>query len=873
MTCATSRTAANIASKAKPLRRRASLRLHAIAVAVATVASLWGAASASALTITEFTDGLTALSQPARIAAGPDGNMWFTASTAGRVGRITPAGVITEWQVDDGGSSPSGITAAGDDLWFVKIKAAQAGIVRITTAGVMQTFSTGGVVPRGWIAVGPNGDLWFTGVFGGNAAIARMSTAGAMVAIYTTGLVGGSLRGITRGPDDKMWFANRNGGIGKITDAGVVTEYGVGTLIATPHEIASADGKLWFTEADGGRIGRITTDGQEIREFDGGLTPSGLPTGIATGPDGNLWIAGRDAHTIARVEPSGAITEYGTSEGLSADSGPMAIAAGPANTLWFADSAKTRIGRVTLYDKPAVSTSAATAIEQTTATLNGSVDAQDAATDAHFEWGTTMLYGTSTTPAPIVGSTPTPITAPLSGLTAGTTYFFKLVATNAHGTSESAGSFTTAAAPPPPPPAVSTSSATAIEQTTATLNGTVDAQDASTSAHFEWGLDTGYGAITSTSTIEGATPMPITASLTGLTAGTTYFFKLVASNAHGTRESAGNFTTAAAPPPLPPAVSTSSATAIAQTTATLNGSVDAQDATTDAHFEWGTTTSYGTSTTPATIVGSTPTPITAPLSGLTAGTTYFFKLVATNAHGTRESAGSFTTAAAPPPAETSPPPAETPPPPAVTPPPPAVTAPPSATPPPPAIAKTTPPPAVPAAVTLDAKRCPLVGRAVIGTDAADARSGGASTDLMFGLAGNDTLRGMAGSDCIFGQIGGDRLLGGAGADTLRGGDGNDDVQGEAGDDTLDGDAGNDKIAGGRGDDSLAGGAGADRLSDASGTDELSGGAGNDRLNARDTSAAGRRASDTVNCGAGSRDVAVVDRRDRVSRTCERVLRR
>ena len=68
----------------------------------------------------------------------------------------------------------------------------------------------------------------------------------------------------------------------------------------------------------------------------------------------------------------------------------------------------------------------------------------------------------------------------------------------------------------------------------------------------------------------------------------------------------------------------------------------------------------------------------------------------------------------------------------------------------------------------------------------------------------------------------------------------------------------DRVSGGNGDDRLTGGAGKDRVS---------GGAGNDRIFVRD----GQR--DRVNCGSGGRDRVTADRRDRVSRSCERVSRK
>src|SRR5262249_54117284 len=49
---------------------------------------------------------------------GPDGNMWFTNPTGDTIGRVTPAGVVTEFQLAKG-TLPKTITAGADgNLWF-----------------------------------------------------------------------------------------------------------------------------------------------------------------------------------------------------------------------------------------------------------------------------------------------------------------------------------------------------------------------------------------------------------------------------------------------------------------------------------------------------------------------------------------------------------------------------------------------------------------------------------------------------------------------------------------------------------------------------------------------------------------------------------
>ncbi|HEX6968288.1 MAG TPA: hypothetical protein VF174_05690, partial [Micromonosporaceae bacterium] len=105
-----------------------------------------------------------------------------------------------------------------------------------------------------------------------------------------------------------------------------------------------------------------------------------------------------------------------------------------------------------------------------------------------------------------------------------------------------------------------------------------------------------------------------------------------------------------APPSQTPTVTTGSATGITSTTATIAGTINPNGLSTTYHFEYGTTTSYGTQTpAPDGSVGSgtTATSVSATLSGLTAATTYHYRLVATNSAGTTNASdATLTTSAA-----------------------------------------------------------------------------------------------------------------------------------------------------------------------------------------------------------------------------------
>ena len=163
----------------------------------------------------------------------------------------------------------------------------------------------------------------------------------------------------------------------------------------------------------------------------------------------------------------------------------------------------------------------------------------------------------------------------------------------------------------------------------------------------------------------------------------------------------------------------------------------------------------------------------------------------------------------------------------------------------------------PDACAAGAKACPA------GSNANDRLTGTAGADNICGLFGNDAIDGMGGDDFLFGDACDKKAKLGA---AQAGKDGNDKLNGGDGNDTLYGAGGNDALTGGKGNDRLFGGAGNDKLTGGTGKNTYDAGAGNDNVNARN------RVKETVTCGAGKRDVATVDRNDRV-KGCEKVRRR
>ncbi|MGH2849882.1 MAG: hypothetical protein ACRDLP_04635 [Solirubrobacteraceae bacterium] len=84
---------------------------------------------------------------------------------------------------------------------------------------------------------------------------------------------------------------------------------------------------------------------------------------------------------------------------------------------------------------PSATTGAASAVTYQSATLAGSVRPGGLSTVVYFQYGTTSKYGVQSAPVQVAaGSKSVPISIPISGLTATTTYHYRIVATNATGT-------------------------------------------------------------------------------------------------------------------------------------------------------------------------------------------------------------------------------------------------------------------------------------------------------------------------------------------------------------------------------------------------------------------------------------------------------
>ena len=196
-------------------------------------------------------------------------------------------------------------------------------------------------------------------------------------------------------------------------------------------------------------------------------------------------------------------------------------------------------------------------------------------------------------------------------------------------------------------PVPTTTPATAIANTSTTINGSIDANGATTTGFFEWSTSATLSTYTSISlgSISGSEPTLQSSSLTGLTSGTTYYFRIVTVSS-AVRYAGEIFSFTTYEPASTPVVITTTPSNISITTATLNASVDPNlQSVTQIDFILSQNSDMSSplptftvfdldedgapTTTKTTLAGASPTDISRDVSGLLTTTTYYYYAVIT----------------------------------------------------------------------------------------------------------------------------------------------------------------------------------------------------------------------------------------------------
>ena len=410
-----------------------------------------------------------------------------------------PAGAAIVEPVGGLASSTTGIVLGGDgNLWVAE--ANNDSIARISPEGqFLQRVPLGGSPTN--VSTGPGGKVWVA-VGGAKKLVAIEATAATptVTSISTAGLSNCGPVGLTDGRDGRMYFSMPNGSFG-CTDPSRISSVNASATEApaaavtggggTVFDLAVAGGKLFAPDFDGGVVRRLTlgtapsveatlaapldsapdgitvdeagtiwvtafSTGQVLRfaptasaaTVVPGITVGKLvsPFGIFAAGDGRIYVAGADSQNLLRLNADGTGATFFP---MPADSRPWQIAGGPGGDLFVTDQGT--LPRVLRFvnTAPRDTTGAAVASGPASGSVSATIDPRGNETQVVFDYGTTTAYGQTTPPTNVpAGTASVPVSAALTGLAAGTTYYARVRATNGEGTTAGAGStFTT-------PPAV-----------------------------------------------------------------------------------------------------------------------------------------------------------------------------------------------------------------------------------------------------------------------------------------------------------------------------------------------------------------------------------------------------------------------------------
>lgn len=210
------------------------------------------------------------------------------------------------------------------------------------------------------------------------------------------------------------------------------------------------------------------------------------------------------------------------------------------------NGAGTTTGEEKTFKTSALSAASATTgpakfITKSSATVTGTINPNGTSTSYWFWYGPSQPCKYHTTGVTgLTGTSDISVSADLIGLATDTTYYYRISTNNIKGAVDGEDkTFKTAAVTNAP--VVTTSAARDVKASSATVGGTVNPNGKATTYYFQYGTTTAYGATApamSQSAGSGTSSVPVTTSISGLKANTTYNYRIVAVNSDGTSNGA-----------------------------------------------------------------------------------------------------------------------------------------------------------------------------------------------------------------------------------------------------------------------------------------------------------------------------------------------
>jgi streptogramin lyase len=295
--------------------------------------------SSKAAVFTEY--NLPSGSSPINLALDNRSYVWFTNYGPDKIGRLIP-GTVGSYEIREfdlpSGSKPWGITCENSSkrrIWFTEYSRDRIGVIVDWVSdslgegqkkyNLTEFLLSTGAGPRG-IALELNYNKTANPPKGTNTA--------------------------------RIWFTEFNkGAIGTIhlnystlsgRPSSLVVEWFLPDSNSQPLSIIYVNGKVWFTEYQGDRIGCLELIDEKqnktlIKEWP--LISGSKPWGISNDTYGNIWVALSGRNRIAKLNPyTNEITEYLIP---TSNAGPRDIIVDRYNNVWFTEHDGNKIGRLT----------------------------------------------------------------------------------------------------------------------------------------------------------------------------------------------------------------------------------------------------------------------------------------------------------------------------------------------------------------------------------------------------------------------------------------------------------------------------------------------------------------------------------------------
>jgi sugar lactone lactonase YvrE len=242
-----------------------------------------------------------------------------------------------------------------------------------------------------------------------------------------------------------------NNRVQKLSPAGALlgtwSSFNGGDTFSGAEDVAlSPGGDLYVADTGHSRIVELDASGNYVRSWVvSGAGPS-QPSGIAVDAAGNVYVADRGNAAVQEYSPTGTFLLKWGARGHGAGEfwtgGPQDVATDAAGNVYASDTYDNRVEKFAFgaspspSQPPAVNTGSTSAVSKTSATLAGTINPEGQTTSWHFDYGTTTAYGAGSPQGSLPAvTTDQAVSTTLSGLRSGTTYHYRLVATNAAGTS------------------------------------------------------------------------------------------------------------------------------------------------------------------------------------------------------------------------------------------------------------------------------------------------------------------------------------------------------------------------------------------------------------------------------------------------------